>query len=100
MQPAASPSSAISPRSPTNAGLVDGGRPASTPRARSCTRSKGAKLMLIVETIGRIQREPFVLEPRSDHSPERAAFGLRRPKGNGSDDNLLQKIRNWVKLAP
>jgi hypothetical protein len=33
IQPAASPSSAISPRSPTNAGLVDGGRPASTPRA-------------------------------------------------------------------
>ena len=30
----------------------------------------------------------------------RAAFGLRRPKGNGSDDNLLQKIRNQVRLAP
>jgi hypothetical protein len=25
---------------------------------------------------------------------------LRRPKGNGSDDNMLQKIRNQVKLAP
>jgi hypothetical protein len=25
---------------------------------------------------------------------------LRRSKGNGSDDNTLQKIRNLVKLAP
>jgi hypothetical protein len=25
---------------------------------------------------------------------ERVAFGLRRPKGNGSDDNLLEEIRN------
>jgi hypothetical protein len=31
---------------------------------------------------------------------ERVAFGLRRPKGNGSDDNFLRKIRNQVKLAP
>jgi hypothetical protein len=30
---------------------------------------------------------------------DRAAFGLRRPKGNGLDGNLLQKIRNNVKLA-
>jgi hypothetical protein len=30
---------------------------------------------------------------------ERGAFGLMRPKGDGSDDNLLQKIRNQVKLA-
>jgi hypothetical protein len=29
---------------------------------------------------------------------DRAAFGLRRPKGNGLDDNPLQKIRNNVKL--
>jgi hypothetical protein len=31
---------------------------------------------------------------------ERAAFGLRRLKGNGSDDNLLQKIRNKIKFGP
>jgi hypothetical protein len=29
-----------------------------------------------------------------------SCFGLRRPKGTGSDDSLLQKIRNQVKLAP
>jgi len=31
---------------------------------------------------------------------ERVAFGLKRPKGNGSDDNMLQKLRNRVKLGP
>jgi hypothetical protein len=31
---------------------------------------------------------------------QRVAIGLRRLKGNGADDNLLQKIRNQVKLAP
>jgi hypothetical protein len=31
---------------------------------------------------------------------ERVAFGLRRQKGNGADGNLLQKIRNRIKLAP
>jgi hypothetical protein len=30
---------------------------------------------------------------------EPSPFGLMRPKGDGSDDNLLQKIRNQVKLA-
>jgi hypothetical protein len=34
--------------------------------------------------------------PRKQAVPglEVFAFGLRRPKGNASDDNLLQKIRN------
>jgi hypothetical protein len=32
-------------------------------------------------------------------SLERAAFGSRRPKGNGSDDNFLRKSRNQIKLA-
>jgi hypothetical protein len=67
-------------------------------RARSWTRSKGAKLMLIVETIGRIQREHFVLERRNDHSPERAAFGLRRPKGTARTTISCRKSETELSL--
>jgi hypothetical protein len=46
--------------------------------------------------------DPRLLEARSSDPPalERVAFGLRRQKGNGADGNLLQKIRNGIKLAP
>jgi Zn-finger in ubiquitin-hydrolases and other protein len=33
-------------------------------------------------------------------APRASRVESRRQKGNGSDDNLLQKIRNRVKLAP
>jgi hypothetical protein len=42
----------------------------------------------------------YLRDPLHHSTLERAAFGLGRAKGSGSDDNLLQKIRNLVKLAP
>jgi NAD(P)-dependent dehydrogenase (short-subunit alcohol dehydrogenase family) len=33
-------------------------------------------------------------------SLERVAFGLRRPKDKGPEDNFLQRIRNLVTLVP